>query len=371
MRKAILFGVSLWIASVPLSAADLVVHEWGTITTIHDAAGTAAGGLNSIDAADVLPDFVHRYEPESTRFDPKLTLAKVPLIPGRPDVTMRLETPVIYFHPPPGAKYEKPFDITVRFRGGVLNEFYPDASASIEVDLDRIQNKMATGTISRVWNGQLLNDFVVGELKWEGVRIHDTVVAPLTNIPIWLAPREVQAASVFVPSAGEGERYVFYRGVAHLDALLQTKVSRGAVRLSAPKQLAWLDALSIAIPNVWLADVRADGVIAFREHGSLTLFKDKLGTELGTIKRFGGGDYLPAGAKLLRASMKKALIKQGLYADEAEAMLNTWKASYFEKPGLRVFYIVPRPWVDYFLPLRLSVPARVNRVIVGRIDLPK
>ena len=67
--------------------------------------------------------------------------------------------------------------------------------------------------------------------------------------------------------------------------------------------------------------------------------------------------------------MKKALIAQGLFADEAEAMLNTWKTSYFQKPGLRVFYIVPREWTDYFLPLEFSVPARVTRVIVGRIDL--
>jgi hypothetical protein len=34
-----------------------------------------------------------------------------------------------------------------------------------------------------------------------------------------------------------------------------------------------------------------------------------------------------------------------------------------------VFYLVPREWTDYFLPLEISVPARVNRVIVGRIDL--
>jgi hypothetical protein len=34
-----------------------------------------------------------------------------------------------------------------------------------------------------------------------------------------------------------------------------------------------------------------------------------------------------------------------------------------------VFYLVPREWTDYFLPLELSVPADVTRVIVGRIDL--
>ena len=71
----------------------------------------------------------------------------------------------------------------------------------------------------------------------------------------------------------------------------------------------------------------------------------------------------------MRASLKTSLINQGLFADEAEAMLNTWKHSYFEKPGARVFYIVPRAWTEHFLPLTVSAPARINRVIVGRIDL--
>jgi hypothetical protein len=34
-----------------------------------------------------------------------------------------------------------------------------------------------------------------------------------------------------------------------------------------------------------------------------------------------------------------------------------------------VFYIVPRAWTDHFLPLKLSVPAEITRVIVGRIDI--
>ena len=78
----------------------LVVHEWGTITTVHAPDGTPQGRLNRIDSADVLPDFVHRYEPPATGNDSSRWVGKRPLIPGRPDVTMRLETPVIYFHPP-------------------------------------------------------------------------------------------------------------------------------------------------------------------------------------------------------------------------------------------------------------------------------
>src|SRR5436190_9383381 len=78
--------------------APLVVHEWGTITTQHAPDGAPRGRLNRIAPSEVLPSFVHRYEPAWTKDKPDKSLTKSPLIPGRPDVTMRLETPVIYFH---------------------------------------------------------------------------------------------------------------------------------------------------------------------------------------------------------------------------------------------------------------------------------
>jgi len=367
MRHALCVA-ALAAAIAPASGAELIVHEWGTITTIHAASGKPQTGLNKIDAADVLPDFVHRYEPEQTRHDPAKRFAKSPLVPGRPDVTMRLETPVIYFHPPGGTTFDAPLDVEVKFRGGILNEFYPAAEAAVAVDMPRIADKRDAGVLPRAWTFDVLNNYVVSSLQWNGVRIHDTVVAPLTDNPVWVAPRDVQAGSVFIPAAGEGERYLFYRGVGNLAALLQTRTSAGAVRLAAPHVLTWLEAPTVTLPAVWLADIRVDGVVAFREHGTVTIARDQPDAQLGRIERFSDGDYKAEGAKLLRASLKRALLKQGLYADEAEAMLETWKASYFQKPGLRVFYVVPREWTDYFLPLRFSVPARVNRAIVGRID---
>ena len=367
MRKTLL--TTLLLAALSTSqAADLVVHEWGTITTIHADDGTPAGGLNNIDPEEVLPDFVHRYEPETTRHNPGKLLAKLPSRPGRPDVTMRLETPVIYFHPPPNKSFTDPVDVSVRFRGGVINEFFPAADASVALDSKRISSKLQDHVITE-WNGDVLNNYVVGSLKWKGLRLHDTVIAPLTRSGIWLAPREVNSVSVYSPDAGEGEQYLFYRGVAHLDALLATKTSRGSVELSTPAHLTWLESATATIPQLWLADIREDGAIAYRASPAVTLSKENEGKRLATVKRFSDGDYAADGAAKLHAAMKKALIAQGLFADEAEAMLNTWKASYFQKAGLRVFYIVPRAWTDYFLPLEFSVPARVTRVIVGRIDL--
>jgi len=361
------FVLLLTCATATASAAGrLVVHEWGTITTVHAADGTPQGGLNRIDESEVLPDFVHRYEPETTSFDPKLKLAKAPLVPGRPDVTLRLETPVIYFYPPPNVNYATPLDVRVKFRGGVINEFYPAATASVALDAGRIQNKMEAGVLTE-WNGAVLNNYVVGSLQWQGVELHSSVVAPLTRSRVWLAPREVHATSVYLPSAGEGEVYLFYRGVAHLDALLQTRLTRGGVELSAPAHLAWLESPAITLSHVWFADIRADGKIAFREQPALTLHRSAPGKKAARLKGFGDSDYRDRAE--LRNSLSRALIESGLYADEANAMLNTWQASYFEKPGKRVFYLVPREWTDYFLPLEISQPADLTRVIVGRIDL--
>ncbi len=114
----------------------------------------------------MLPPFVHRYEPESTRFDPAKKLAKSPLVPGRPDVTMRLETPVIYFHPPAG--FDQPIDVSVLFRGGVINEFYPAAEPAVYLDVARINDKQSAGAISREWTGETLNNFVLGSPQVAG-----------------------------------------------------------------------------------------------------------------------------------------------------------------------------------------------------------
>jgi hypothetical protein len=169
--------------------------------------------------------------------------------------------------------------------------------------------------------------------------------------------------------AHEGERYLFYRGVAHLEALVQTTLSPNAVQLRAPKLLLWMSQPAVTIPNVWLADIRPDGSAAFHEQSALSIVKNAPSAELAAIPHFSPSDYSAQHLDGLRVSMKKALVAAGLFDDEAEAMLRTWNASYFQMPGLRVFYTVPREWIDYHLPLRTSFANRATRVLVGRIDL--
>ena len=67
---------------------------------------------------------------------------------------------------------------------------------------------------------------------------------------------------------------------------------------------------------------------------------------------------------------ENALITQGLYPKEAKAMLETWKASYFERPGFRIFWILPESEVNKLLPIEITpTPTELKRVFVGRCDL--
>src|SRR4051794_27262019 len=98
------------------SAAPLVVHEWGTFTSLQDESGRTIGGLNS--SVESLPPFVHHLRSGLIINGGALEDLYSKSVPrAHPDVTMRLETPVIYFYP----KDKSPItlDVTATLRGGV------------------------------------------------------------------------------------------------------------------------------------------------------------------------------------------------------------------------------------------------------------
>jgi hypothetical protein len=68
--------------------------------------------------------------------------------------------------------------------------------------------------------------------------------------------------------------------------------------------------------------------------------------------------------------MAAALVEQGLYAKEAQAMVKTWQDQWFEEEGTRVLYLLPRAWTDRTLQLRVAPqPDDVVRVMVGRAEI--
>ena len=120
---------------------------------------------------------------------------------------------------------------------------------------------------------------------------------------------------------------------------------------------------------MWLVDIRPDGKIAFRSLPQVALDHNSKKILTHTAADFPSSAFSSGNLEKLKTSLLEALISDGLFVDEAQALLNTWELSYFKSTGLRVFFIVPRAWTDFYLPLEISQPAEINRVMVGRIEL--
>ena len=363
----LLFWLALALPSASLLAQTssapapkpLVVHEWGTFTSLQDEAGRAIGGINTDD--EPVPQFVHHISEMLL-----LTRSEVPpkYFQGtpacHPDVTMRLETPVLYFHPAPAQATLRGVSVSARFRGGWLTEFYPKAEA------------VAPGVMSDAADFGPLPASTVSRLTWNNLAVGRDADAsrswPVTTEHVWTAPRGVEAASVRT-SDGESEKFLFYRGVAHIDAPLGVSQGRAgtlALRGQLPRAMAGQAPLTLKF--LWLVDIAANGRLAFRTLPALRV--DDTARTLSTVPgTFEPGDYDETNLEKLKSRMHAALVAEGLFADEAQALLDTWELSYFKSTGLRLFFMVPQAWTDHYLPLNISTPAAVTRVMVGRVEL--
>lgn len=333
--------LQLAVAALAGAAPNLIVHEWGTFTSFQDDRGVTISGINVDD--EPVPAFVHRL-----RDLPIFTPRSMPAIwsQGAPrchsDVTLRLETPVLYFYPQAEFPRERPFDVQASFNGGWLTEFYPWASAENP-------GFPAALTVS-----------TQASLRWRGLVLpaRTDIEPPRTTERVWLAPRAVRAASVVNGDRSEAEKYLFYRGVGRVEAPLRVQRDDGLLAIDlqeAARNLA-------SVPRLWVVHVSPDGQVRFSSAPAAKRTTIALPSEVEEQGASGG-------LEALQREVKAALIDEGLYEDEAEAMLETWRLSYFESEGLRVFYLLPRAWTDQRLPLSISVPAETVRVMLGRIEL--
>jgi hypothetical protein len=371
------------------AAEPLVIHEWGTFTSLQDEQGRTIGGLNTDE--ERLPEFVHDLHPifiGSSRVVPPFGFSKG-MPTSHPSVTMRLETPVVYVHLPPG-QTEATFDLTATFHGGFLSQFYPMAQASVDgralrwqdvTHANTVNGKATTYTVRELfgeepaangtttwqrWNAPTLTSSTTSTLTWREVRVGGPDAAPATESPVWLAPRAVDTANLGVGS--EHERYLFYRGLAHLDAPLVTTRSADGRSLRVSPRAG--DLVPGMVPRLWLADLRGDGTAAFHTVEAAWLpFRFERAVYSDIPASFTASDYSAERLAMLRQELHTALIADGLFADEAHALLNTWEASYFKAPGQRLFFLVPQMWTDRVLPLTISTPAVVKRSMVGRIEV--
>ena len=346
----------LWGALAPAGAQQpWIVHEWGTFTSLQDEDGNAIGGINTDD--EPVPKFVHRLADllllQPTEVPPVLFQGAPHC---HPDVTLRLETPVLYFHPPASQPAASQVTVRARFRGGWLTEFFPDANAS------------APGLTNGGFRFGRLVPATESVLAWQDLTVGGDGAGPQTAAHVWTSPRQVRAASVQTPK-GESEKFLFYRGVAHIPAPLRIAREPKSDELVFRSQLEFKTAEPLKITSLWLVDIRPGGEVAFRSLPPITLGTEGRKVLIRTAANFAPADFKKSDLQKLKASLRDALVADGLFVDEAQALLDTWELSYFQSAGLRVFFIVPRAWTDHYLPLEVSLPADIDRVMVGRVEL--
>ena len=207
---------------------------------------------------------------------------------------------MIYFHLPDEVKTPLVVDVQVAWRGGWLTQFYPDAKSE------------APGAF------RVLDEGTLGRLAWLNLTVGRDASGPLTTEHVWTAPRAVKASPVTTAS-GESEKYLFYRGVGHLNA--PVRVARLNDRLDLLGDLDAGFTMPLRIQRLWLAQFRSDGGCAFRSLNGVTLRNESL--LLSTDARFASREFSAANLTGLRGQMHRALVADGLFDEEADALLNT------------------------------------------------
>ena len=302
------------IASLPPDPTNLVVHEWGTFTSVAGADGRAIDWW-TLGGVQDLPCFVDRF-----RQFPKNTLGG----------TIRMETPVIYFYSPRGATV----DVSVQFRQGMITEWFPRAAVS--------PNALTTA-------GQFARPGFTHRLYWPGVKIApgSTEQYPREEAPShYYAARDTDAAPIQV--GRQKEKFLFYRGVAAFPVPIAATAVNGKVTVTN----LGADPLS--------------SVILFENRGGRIGYRVRRSVNRETVLDL---PQLNADFRTLAADLEQMLISEGLYEREARAMIETWRDSWFEE-GTRVFYLVPARRVDEVLPLTIEPkPTQIARVFVGRVEL--
>lgn len=298
-------------------APDLTVHEWGTFTSVTGQDGQAVP-WHPISGAPDLPCFVSQLNPLSVKVD----VAWLPTLRA----TVRMETPVLYFYSP----RDTTVSVKVQFHQGLVSEWYPQA-----VVPEPTYPVSFSGT---------------GSIEWPVVHVRPATPPRFVTeagSSHYYAARETDAAPVEVN--GQFERFLFYRGLAGFRPAMRARdTGRDSVIIENDG--------TTPVPNALLFE--SDGThFGYRLTGAIettvTVPRPELANDLASLRR----------------DLGALLVEQGLFPREANAMLDTWRDSWFE-PGLRVLYLVPRQNVDAILPLDIRpAPKATARVFVGRLEL--
>jgi hypothetical protein len=352
MKTKLLLGLGL-VVSLHMFAcggyasgeSGYTAHEWGTFTSVQGGDGVQLE-WNPFVAVD-LPTFVYTRAAAGYGFGLTDAYGKQ-MYPS----IVRMETPVIYFY----SQQARTVDVRVDFPEGRITEWYPQATAL---------GPMRFPTNTTVANPQ--KSFI----EWKGVNVlargtSETSAGKLireAKESHYYPARETDANFVRMnaPKARGGTEYdnlLFYRGVGGFRAPLKVAVGadENTVTLSTTNAEPLSDLFVLTVSRGQARFQRLDTISSTQPQQ----------VRLDAAR----WQSLSEARALLMHQMSQALVKQGLYAREAEAMVNTWQDSWFSEEGTRVLYLLSRTWTDRALPVQFNpAPKDLVRVMVGRSEL--
>jgi hypothetical protein len=314
----------------PSSDRSLTAHEWGTFTSIAGRDGRSAEWLPLTGSTDV-PAFVEHFQ--------------TPDFKGGLRGTVRMETPVLYFY----TNHPTTLSVHVSFSQGFITEWYPHANRVEPVGL---QTQTRLIAYFNDWNRQ--HKQPDSSISWDSVTLEPRSSATLPRegrANHYYAARQTSSTPLRIKTeAGDQtEKFLFYRGVSSFSAPVSAKLAHDGKVLAQ-------NLITQKIPAMLLFERRGDKLgfrIADASAAQPTLDPPELSATMDSLKQ----------------AVEDMLIAQGLYQDEAQAMFETWRDSWFEE-GSRLLYIVPRQFVDSVLPLSINpAPAQTVRAFVGRLEL--
>lgn len=301
--------------SGPSTARSLVVHEWGTFTSIAGPDGRAIEWL-PLDGPPELPSFVNRFGFIN--------------IKGSLPAKVRMETPVMYFYAPGDVTV----NVAVRFRQGLVTEWFPRAAV----------------TPANATAASLRRSDFESRIAWANVKVSPGATA---NFPRdaggnhYYTARQTDASPLQVDS--DKEKFLFYRGLGGFEPPISARLARDGTVIVTNRD-------GDAVDDVVLFDNRG-GSMAYQ-------VRDGAGSQIAIDPRVADGESAPP-----QAELERILVAHGLFPKEAEAMVETWRDAWFGE-GTRLFYVVSQNTIDSILPLEIEpVPAGVVRVFVGRVEL--
>ena len=361
------------VAAIPAIAISdkLIVHEWGTFTTFSGSNGVHLDFRPLLQ--NELPGFV------CDRANPWGEMGVSLFSKGRIRTRVRMETPVTYFY----TDIERKVRASVEFPQGLLTEFYPpvvsmapafDSQKAFQEGGEPVgQGKLDWGEIDLIPTSKLLPAIDDQQTAaWMGEHLASSIL-PFAGGDHYAAARNTDSALVHVrhknaPKWGFGflhasgttdlehgefiEKFLFYRGVGKFDVPV-------SVSNPAEDQFLVTNTGTDPLPRMIVLRVTGDQ----RSYAFVPGVQPGKSVDLPTAMQAVELDPLQ---KLVVAE----LIQTGLYAKEAQAMVDTWSSSWFTEEGLRLFYLVPQKVTDEILPLTITPkPDEQLRVMVGRVEI--